>query len=117
MSEGETADVLEKPVREPLGEQECYCVCCRGRRPFLEPELKTFGEEVRKTAYSGKCGECGRTVLKFTGSNQLKEPRPRGYYDARKREAKLERRRRAVLESAVPVKAAYWDESAEEGDQ
>jgi hypothetical protein len=75
--------------------------CC-SRREMQQPYRETVKD---KHAIRGKCGVCGSNMFKFSGS--ASKNRPKGWYDARKREKRNRLAREKLLENAPKIVACF----------
>ena len=81
---------------------EHYCMKCDTRRQMLDAECV---EVKHRTGYRGVCAVCGRGMFKFAGSKH--KNRPAGYYEDRKRQKRIEKRREAVLKDVTVGSVVY----------
>ena len=75
--------------------------CC-AKREIQQPYRDTV---KTKHAIRGKCGVCGSNMFKFIGSNS--KNRPKGYYNARKREERNRRTREKLIEKTPKIVACF----------
>lgn len=97
-----TLNAGENASEHPSEPVKGYCMKCNETLPIIDAE---YCETKQKTGVRGRCGVCGKGMFKFIGSKTRN--RPPGYYDQRKREARLEKRRQKLLDGVPPIRAAY----------
>ena len=75
--------------------------CC-AKREIQQPYRDTV---KTKHAIRGKCGVCGSNMFKFIGSDR--KNRPKGWYEARKKEARARRNREKLIGNMPKIVACF----------